>query len=122
MQATTRGGAKMERKIISVSQKRQITIPQKYFDSLGFDNEAECILENGGIFVRPVKAQGGEFSEQILADLIGQGFSGQTLLTKFKEQNQKIRPAVEKLIEEADEVARTGKPIPLDDLFGSEEA
>jgi DNA invertase Pin-like site-specific DNA recombinase len=42
----------------------------------------------------------GEFSEQILADLIAQGFSGQELLEKFKEQSKKVRPAVKKLIEE----------------------
>jgi hypothetical protein len=36
----------MERKIISVSEKRQITIPQKYFEALGSTGEAECILQN----------------------------------------------------------------------------
>ena len=30
----------MERKMIRISGKRQITIPQKYFDLLGFDTEA----------------------------------------------------------------------------------
>ena len=39
-----------ERKIISVSTKRQVTIPQKFFDMLGFQNEAECILKDDGIF------------------------------------------------------------------------
>ena len=77
---------KMERKIISVSIKRQVTIPQKYFESLGFDNEAKCILQEGGLFIRPVRnTSGGEFSEQILADLIAQGFSPNCL------KNSKLR-------------------------------
>ncbi|OCN03322.1 hypothetical protein A7X67_13295 [Clostridium sp. W14A] len=35
-----------------------------------------------------------DFSEQILADLVSQGFSGDELSEKFKEQSMKVRPAV----------------------------
>ncbi len=113
----------MERKIISVSVKRQVTIPQKYFETLGFNNEAECILQDGGIFIRPVRdTNSGEFSEQILADLISQGFSGQELLEGFKEQSKKVRPAVKKLIAEADDLAKSGEgKIALDEMFGAED-
>jgi hypothetical protein len=38
------------------------------------------------------KVSDGEFSEQILADLIAQGYSGKELLTKFKEIRRKIHP------------------------------
>jgi hypothetical protein len=97
----------MERKIISVSGKRQVTIPQKYFEALGFSNEAECILQNNAIVIRPIKENtGSEFSEQILADLIAQGLSGQELLIKFKEMSKKIVPAMDKLISEADSIAK----------------
>lgn len=79
----------MERKIISVSGKRQVTIPQKYFEALGFGNEAECILQKNSIIIRPIRENAtSEFSEQILADLIAQGLSGQELLTKFKEMSK----------------------------------
>ncbi|WP_077613515.1 AbrB family transcriptional regulator [Clostridium sp. Marseille-P2415] len=113
----------MERKIISVSIKRQVTIPQKYFDALGFNNEAECILQEGGILIRPVRDTGGsEFSEQILADLIAQGFEGAELLERFKQQSKKVRPAVQKMIEEADALVQgTGGKTDLDKLFGAEE-
>jgi len=108
-QATIRGDKKMERKIISVSVKRQITIPQKYFDALGFNNEAECILQDNSILIRPIRDTGGsEFSEQILADLISQGFEGQELLKNFKQLSKKVRPAVQKIIEEADALAQGG--------------
>ena len=113
----------MERKIISVSGKRQITIPQKYFEALGFSNEAECILENNSIIIRPVRENmGNEFSEQILADLIAQGFSGQELLVKFKDMSKKIAPAVKELIHEADSIAKGEKRgATMADIFGAEE-
>ncbi|MCL2628889.1 MAG: AbrB/MazE/SpoVT family DNA-binding domain-containing protein, partial [Oscillospiraceae bacterium] len=68
-------GVKRERKIISVSSKRQLTIPQKYYDLLGFNNEAECVLQDDSILIRPMQnINTSEFSEQILADLISQGY------------------------------------------------
>jgi hypothetical protein len=113
-----RNNTKTERKIISVSIKRQLTIPQKYFEELGFDNEAECILQEGGLLIRPVRVTGGEFGEQILSDLIAQGYEGQDLLEKFREYSKAVRPAVLKMIEDADEYAKSGKGrIPLDELF-----
>lgn len=111
-----------ERKIISVSVKRQLTIPQKYFETLGFDNEAECILQSDSLLIRPVRNTTGEFSEQILADLISQGYEGTKLLEKFREYSAAVRPAVGKLLDEADDFARSGAgKIPRDSLFGSEE-
>lgn len=113
----------MERKIISVSGKRQITIPQKYFEVLGFSSEAECILQNNAIVIRPIRENiGNEFSEQILADLIAQGFSGQELLVKFKEMSKKIAPAMNKLIGEADSIAKGEKKgATMADIFGVED-
>jgi hypothetical protein len=112
-----------DRKVISVSTRRQLTIPQKYYDILGFDNEAECILQDGSLLIRPLQhTGGGEFSEQILADLISQGYEGQKLLIKFKEYSKGVRPAVRKLLEETEAFARSGEGrIPMDELFKSEE-
>ena len=39
-----KGSASMESKKVSISSKRQITIPQKFFTLLGFNTEAECIM------------------------------------------------------------------------------
>ncbi len=121
MAIAARSESVIEHKIISISAKRQITIPQKYYDMLGFDGEAECILQKGGIFLRPVRIDGNEFAEQILADLIEEGYSGTELLEKFKEQSRKIRPAVEHLIAEADRIAEHGEPIPMENLFSAED-
>lgn len=112
----------MERKLIHISAKRQITIPQKYFDTLGFDTEAECVLRGNELVIRPISERsGGEFAEVILADLLAQGYEGDALLAKFKETQKKVRPAVEALIDEADALATTdGSGISLGDLFGTE--
>jgi len=113
----------MERKIISISAKRQVTIPQKYFDALGFANEAECILQNHSIVISPLKENPGSgFSEQILTDLVAQGYSGQELLIKFKDMSRKIAPAVGKLIIEADGIAKgEAKSATMADVFGTED-
>ena len=42
--ALSKGGVAMNRKTIKISEKRQITIPQKYYEKLGFTNEAEELL------------------------------------------------------------------------------
>ena len=79
---------KVERKIINISEKRQITIPKKYFNALAFGSEAECILQEDGLLIRPMRSQANsELAAQILSDLIAQGYDGQVLLEKFKERS-----------------------------------
>ena len=110
----------MESKKVSISSKRQITIPQKFFTLLGFNTEAECIMRGNELVLRPVKENtSGEFAEQILADLIRQGYSGEELLEKFKQTQRKIRPAVEAMLAEADRVAESKSGgYSLEDVFG----
>ena len=99
-----------------------MTIPQKFYEALGFSTEAECILRGNEIVLRPVKEQGGgEFAEQILADLIKQGLSGNQLLDEFKKAQKKVRPAVEAMLTQAEQAARgEGESYSYDDVFGSE--
>lgn len=112
-----------DRKVVSISSKRQITIPQKFYTLLGFSDTAECVVRGNELVIRPAKvASGGEFAEQILADLIAQGLSGDELLTQFKITQSKIRPAVEAMIAEAEAVAAgEGEYATYDDVFGSED-
>ena len=118
-----KGSASMESKKVSISSKRQITIPQKFFTLLGFNTEAECIMRGNELVLRPVKENtSGEFAEQILADLIRQGYSGEELLEKFKQPQRKIRPAVEAMLAEADRVAESKSGgYSLEDVFGTED-
>ena len=118
----TKGEFVMERKKVSISSKRQITIPQKFFTMLGFADEAECIVRGNELVVRPTRTNsGGEFAEYILAELLAEGVEKDELLDKFKERQSKSRPAGEAMIAEADEVAHgSGKYYTYDDIFGDD--
>lgn len=115
--------SKMDRKIVSISSKRQITIPQKFFNLLGFENEAECIVRGNELVIRPTRSMaGGEFAEQILADLIAQGLTGDALLAAFKETQAKVRPAVETILADAEKAASgESEYATYDDIFGLED-
>ena len=119
----TRNSNIANRKTIRISEKRQLTIPQKFFEALGFSSEAECILRGNELVIRPVKEQsGGEFAEQILADLIKQGFTGEKLLKEFKKTQKKVRPAVEAMLAQAEQAAHgESESFSYDDVFGTEE-
>lgn len=112
-----------QRKIISISSKRQITIPRKVFDLLGFEREAECFIKGNELIIRPAKIQSDSyFFEQILEDLIAEGFSGEELLAKFKEKQRKVRPAVENMIKKAENaVSDNGEYFSYDDVFSAED-
>lgn len=114
---------RLGKKIVSISSKRQITIPQKFFTALGFNDEAECVVRGNELVIRPVQtASGGEFAEQILADLIKEGLSGEALLVAFKKKQVQVRPAVQALVEEAERVARgKGEYSSYEDIFGLED-
>lgn len=118
-----RGNAVMERKKVSISAKRQITIPQRFFAMLGFDDEAECILRGNELVIRPVKeSSGGEFAEQILTDLVNRGLSGDELIKAFKAEQKKVRPAVEEMLAEAKNAADGNTEyLTYNDVFGTEE-
>lgn len=113
----------MEKRRIHISSKRQITIPSKYYESLGLSNEVDCIYTDKMLILTPVRNEGTAFAEEILSDLIKQGYSGQKLLDEFKRVSRHVRPAVEKLIEEADLLAKKASKNYIDqtdDIFGTD--
>jgi bifunctional DNA-binding transcriptional regulator/antitoxin component of YhaV-PrlF toxin-antitoxin module len=94
-----------EIKKIKVSNKRQITIPTEFFGKLGIEKAVECFINGmGEMVIRPERSD--YFAEEILQDLINQGYEKQQLLQKFKEMNNKIRPAVRAIIAEAETAAK----------------
>ena len=122
MATAIRGSQEMGKRI-SISVKRQLTIPLQYFEELGFGSEAYCEVVDNKLVIRPIKTEAsGEFDEFILADLIAQGLTGNELLEAFKAERKKIRPAVERMLAEASEMVKSGKGLyTLDELFGPEE-
>ncbi len=106
------------KKTISVSSKRQITIPLQFYKHLEIENEVECSLENGSIVLRPTHKGTAEFSVEILKELIDKGYSGEELLKQFKMQDKKIKNAITHLLEDADAIAAGEKPsATVDDIF-----
>ncbi len=111
----------MERKIISVSPKRQITIPLKFFRQVGLGSQVECRVQDGAIVIRPLPSDEGEFSVEILKDLVAQGYQGEELVAKFAEHRARIKDAIGRLVNEADEIAAgKRKGASLRDVFGEE--
>ncbi len=110
----------MDRKIISVSRKRQLTIPLQFSKHLDLGNEIECLLEDGKIIIQPLHRGPSEFSVEILKDLVSQGYSGNELVKQFETQNKNIKKAVTNMLKEADAIAGGEKPgATLDEVFGS---
>ena len=114
---------KMNRKVLSISSKRQITIPQRFYKSLGFGDEAECIVRGDELVIRPIKTvDGGEFAEQILAELIREGLSGEELLSEFKKRQAQVRPAAEAMLVKAEDIAAgRAEYATYEDVFGTED-
>jgi len=113
----------IEKRRINISSKRQITIPVKYYEALGLDKELDCIYSNDMLILTPVQNNDPAFTEQILADLINQGYTGKNLLAEFTRINRKLRPAIEKIIEEADMLAMAASQNymdPTDSIFGTD--
>ena len=110
---------KYDRRIVRVSGKRQITIPLKYFQSLGLGDQVECSLEDGALVIRPLSQEGNEFSVEILKDLVAQGLTGDALIQKFSEQSQQIKAAIRNILDEAEDIASGKKPAAgMKDIFG----
>ena len=111
----------MERKIINITGKRQVTIPLRFYERLRFGKEVECVLANDAIVLRPLSNSDDGFTMEILRDLVSQGYSGDELLEKFAEQRANINKAISVLIDEADEIAEgKRKGATTKEIFGEE--
>lgn len=115
--------SKTEQKRVAISSKRQFTIPQKFYTELGFSREAVCIKGEGMLIIRPAASvPGGDFAEQILAELIDEGYTGKELLQEFKSRQARVRPAVEAMLSKAREAAQgQGEFSTYEDIFGAED-
>ena len=109
----------MKTKRISVSSKRQITIPLEYCKALKIEDEVECIMKDGSIIIRPIKEN---FSDLILEDLIKEGYEGKKLLEEFKRRKENIKYAIEDMKEQANKVAEDIETYStIEDVFKEEE-
>ena len=94
----------MKTKKISVSEKRQITIPKEFFDALNIGKEIECSIANNCIIIKPVVDTSlDEFSEYILKDIINDGISNENILNEFKNRKEKLKKAAKTYNDDIDE-------------------
>jgi hypothetical protein len=110
-----------DRKIISITGKRQITIPLNFYKKLRLGKEAECFIEKNALVIRPLSQDDGAFSIEILKDLVSQGYSGNELVEKFVQERQNMKIAIDALLTEGNDIA-TGKKkgASMKDIFGKD--
>lgn len=104
-------------KRISVSKKRQISIPKEFHDLLNIGEEITLELHGNHLVIRPIHESFEDFSEEILSDLIAEGYSGAELMKEFKYRKGQIGNAVESLISET---FAEGRKTNIHDLFGDD--
>lgn len=92
-------GKKSKRRV-KVSQQRQLSIPKDFYQALGFEDEAVMEFTGKEIIIRPATIEEVDFSEDILSELIEQGYSGIKLLEEFKKAKANISTALQALEEE----------------------
>lgn len=66
-----------EKKIVSISPKHQITIPQIFYNLFNFNTEAEFSVQNGNLVLKPVKNK--ESEDEFLSGL-NDGISGHPVI------------------------------------------
>lgn len=87
-------------KKISVSAKRQMTIPKQFYDELQLGDEVVCQIIDGALLIKPVP-QDLDFSEFILNDLIKEGYeAGEEMMKEFAYRKSQINATVQKMMEE----------------------
>lgn len=104
-------------KRIAVSKKRQISIPKEFHELLNIGDEVALELHGNHLVIRPIHESFEDFSEEILSDLVKEGFSGPELIMEFKKRKGQLGTAVESLISET---LAEGKKTTIEDLFGDD--
>lgn len=86
---------------ISISSKRQISIPKEFYDTLNIGTEMIAELHDNSIVLTPVRENHVDFSEEILTDIIAEGYTGENILKEFRFRKAQIPVALEEMIKEA---------------------
>ncbi len=110
----------MEKRRLQISSQQKTTLPADFCDALGSETERDCIFADGMLVLTPVATAETPFTQEVLADLVQQSYSGEQLLMAFQELRRQIRPAVETMIKEVDQLARVAASEHVDstdDIF-----
>ncbi|MFB4166140.1 hypothetical protein ACE1TI_20695 [Alteribacillus sp. JSM 102045] len=85
---------------VKVSRQRQINIPKEYHEALNLEDEAFLEFTGKEIIIRPADPEVIDFSEDILRDLISQGYEGNQLIEEFTRIKSNIPKALDYLKQE----------------------
>src|SRR5690625_7473633 len=80
-------------KQIKVSDKRQITITKRFKDKLGVDQEVICELRGNEIVLQGIP-QNEVLYEEILEDLVTQGFEVKRLVRELQMKKYKVQQPI----------------------------
>ncbi len=86
---------------VKVSKQRQINIPKDFYDALNISDEAMVEFTGKEIVIRPAEYENVDFSEDILKDLVHQGYSGEELIQRFTRIKSEIPSALNRMKKEA---------------------
>lgn len=90
-----------------VSSKRQVTIPQKFFEQLNLTQDIEFAIKDGNLLIRAAREHTGTdyFADLILADLIEEGVPKEELVIQLRQKLQELSKAKDKLINDSKHAA-----------------
>ncbi|MGG5252245.1 AbrB/MazE/SpoVT family DNA-binding domain-containing protein [Neobacillus sp. SM06] len=88
------------RRRVKVSSQRQITIPKDFYNALTLSDEVLVEFTGKEIIIRPAEYEIVDFSEDILKDLVHQGYSGEELIQQFSRIKSEIPNALDRLKKE----------------------
>lgn len=101
-------------KRVAVSSKRQISIPKEFYDDLHIKDEIIMEKVHNNLVIRPASYDNHEdFTEEILSDLIAEGYPKEELVTKLRERKEQMQPALDRLIADTD----NEESMTIDSLF-----
>lgn len=123
MKTLERNKKVMKTKKISVSEKRQITIPKDFFDALNIGKEIECGMVDNYIIIKPVQENfTDEFSEYILQDILKEGYKDKDILEEFKKRRNELKKAAKEFNNDIDnEIKNISSLKGINEVFGSDE-
>ena len=90
---------------ITISSKRQITIPAKAYEEAGFKDYALCTWSDKGMFLQPLDVEDEDVTIDILRYLINEGYEGEDLIAQYKAMKKKVVSVKDKLDEAERDIA-----------------
>ncbi|MBM4236383.1 MAG: hypothetical protein FJ152_07935 [Firmicutes bacterium] len=79
-------------RLVSITRKRQFTIPKLFFDALKIGKQAKCYTDGDKLVIEPLRDD--YISEQaslILREIVAENYSGEALLKEFELRKKKLK-------------------------------